>query len=179
VAGCRTAYGNVRLTAPAPPEGLSVTVWDTLSAAVPAATVRFAAGATAKNFTIKTLAVSTAESGDINVTFGGTTLSRGLTVRPMGVASLSLAPTAVVGGSVVTATAKLDCAAGPGPVLVTLASTNPAVANPVAGSILVPAGTQNAGFQVVTSAVGGTTKPKISATANGVTKTKTLTVTAN
>ena len=91
--------------------------------------------------------------------------------------SVSLTPTTVVGGNLVSGTAKLECKAGPGPVTVTLASTNAAVANPATASINVPVGYTSAPFQVTTTPVAASSKATISATANGSTKTKVLTVT--
>jgi hypothetical protein len=91
--------------------------------------------------------------------------------------SLSLTPTTVIGGNMVSGTAKLECKAGPGPVTVSLASTNAAVANPTVASISVPVGYTSAAFQVATTPVAVSAKATISATANGSTKTKVLTVT--
>ena len=83
----------------------------------------------------------------------------------------------MIGGNTVSGTAKLECKAGPGPVTVNLASSNAAVANPTSASISVPVGVTSAPFQVATSPVGASSKATISATANGSTKTKVLTVT--
>jgi hypothetical protein len=111
------------------------------------------------------------------VTIGGDSLTQPLTVRPMALASIALAPTSVVGGNAVAGTVKLACKAGPGDILVELGSTNAAVANPTVPSVVVPAGTQTMPFSVMTAPVATTTKPKIRGSANGVTKSKTLTVT--
>lgn len=177
VVGCKSATGVLTLTAPAPAEGQPVTISDTLAAASPPATVRVSAGALTKSFAIKTSAVASNESGTVSATLGGTTIDRALTLTRIGASTVTLTPTTVVGGSMVNAVAKLTCKAGPGPILVELDSTLPAVANPTLPSVLVPVGVQTAAFQVTTSPVAVTTKPKIRARANGVTKSKTLTVT--
>jgi uncharacterized protein YpuA (DUF1002 family) len=72
---------------------------------------------------------------------------------------------------------KLECKSGPGPILVEFGSTLPAVAGTTVPNVLVPAGVQTASVTVTTSPVTATKKPKITGTANGLTKSKTLTVT--
>jgi hypothetical protein len=110
----------------------------------------------------------------VSATLGSKTLSQSLTLRPVGMYSLSVVPSPVVGGLVATGTAKLECKAGPGPITVTLGSSN-AVAS-VPPSIVIPAGLQSGGFQVATTPVAVSTKAIISGTANGITKSRTLTV---
>jgi hypothetical protein len=177
VAGCKTVSGTVTLSAPAPATGTVVNVSDTLAAATAPATVKVAAGATSKNFTIKSSAVAANQSGTVTVAIGAQSLSQALTLRPMGMLSLTSATASVVGGANIDLTAKLECKAGPGPITVNVSSTNPALANPVAPSIVIPLGVQTAPVAVRTQAVGVTTKPKISASAGGIVKSKTLTVT--
>jgi hypothetical protein len=95
----------------------------------------------------------------------------------MGVMSLTLSPTTAVGSNAVAGIAKLECKAGPGPITVDLSSSNPAVANPVATSVVVPQGLQSVSFDVTTSLVQSKTAATITGTANGIQKSKTLTVT--
>jgi hypothetical protein len=167
----------VTLTAPAPAGGVVVTLGDTLAAATAPASVKLLEGATSKNFTIKTVAVDARQSGTVSATLGSTTLSQTLALRPMGMLSVSLAPTKVVGTQPVAGTAKLECKAGPGPVTVNLASSQPAVAQPVAPAVVVSQGLQSASFDVTTSKVLAKATASISGTANGITRSKTLTVT--
>lgn len=81
------------------------------------------------------------------------------------------------GGVQVEGLVKLECAAGPGPIFVDLSSTAPDVANPSTPSVLVPVGQRIMPFTVTTAPVEKATRKKIVATANGVTKSNTLTVT--
>ena len=173
VAGCKSVIGTVTLTQPAPVGGVVVTLADTLAAATPPVSVKLLEGATAKTFTVKTVAVGTRQVGTVSATLGSTTLSQPLALRPMGMLLLTLAPTTVPGTQPVAGTAKLECKAGPGPVTVELASNN-AAAQPVAASVVVPQGLQSTPFDVATSKVLVKTKATISATANGLAKTKTL-----
>jgi hypothetical protein len=94
----------------------------------------------------------------------------------MGMASVSLTPTSVVGSQPVTGKATLECKAGPGPITVDLSSTNATVASPVAANIVVPQGVQSANFDVTTNAVQTRSYATIAGTANGITKSKKLTV---
>jgi hypothetical protein len=90
--------------------------------------------------------------------------------------SVTLAPTPVVGGQPVTGKAMLECKAGPGPIAVSLSSSNAAVASPVAASIVVPQGLQSANFDVTTNAVQAKSYATVAGTANGITKSKKLAV---
>jgi Tol biopolymer transport system component len=176
VAGCKSVAGTVTLSEPAPPEGLVVALSDTLAAASTPATLKILAGAASKTFTVKTFPVSASESGAVSATLDGKTASQDLTVRPMGLTSVTLTPTSVVGSNPATGKATLECIAGPGPITVDLSSNNPAVANPVATSIVVPQGLKTANFDVSTGVVQTRSYATISGTANGITKSKKLTV---
>jgi PKD repeat protein len=178
VAGCKSLTATVTISAPAPANGTVITLSDTLSAASAPATVTVLAGATMQTVWIKTAPVASSETGLFRATLGSVTLSQSLSVRPMGLLSVALAPNPAVGGNPIVGTAKLECVAGPGPVEVALASSNATVAHPVAASIVVPQGLQSTTFAVVTSPVLAKMTPSISGTANGITKARTLTVTA-
>ena len=91
--------------------------------------------------------------------------------------SVALVPTTVAGTNPVAGTVKLECKAGPEPIEVDLASSNAAAADPVAASIVVPQGLQSVPFDVVTNQVPSKKTASISGTANGIKKSKTLTVT--
>jgi len=177
VAGCKSVSGKVTLSAPAPEGGVVVSLSDTLAAASTPATLKLAEGATSKSFTVTTEAVASRQVGTVSATLGATTLSQPLALRPMGMLSLSLSPTTVVGTLPVAGTAKLECKAGPGPITVDLTSDNAAAAQPVAASIVVPQGVQSVPVDVATSKVLVKSKAIISATANDLAKSRTLTVT--
>jgi hypothetical protein len=177
VAGCKSVVGTVTLEEPAPAEGVVIALSDTLASAKTPVTLKILAGATKKTFTVTTIAVETEETGMVSATLGGQTLSRELTVRPMGLTSLTLTPSTAVGSQPVIGKATLECKAGPGPIMVDLASSRPEVANPVAATIAIPVGVQSQAFDVTTNEVLSKTTASISGTANGITKSRTLTVT--
>jgi len=176
IAGCKTVSGTVTLAKPAPPEGVNVTLCDTLVSATVPVTLKVLPGAASKSFTVKSVAVSAAESGSVSATLGGVMLSQPLTVRPMGLASLKLAPTTVVGGQPSTGTATLECTAGPGPVTVDLSTSNAAIAAPVAPTVVVPQGIKSQTFTVATNPVLSRSSAMITGEASTTTKSRRLTV---
>jgi hypothetical protein len=177
VAGCKPMTGTVTLSAPAPAGGAVVTLSETLASGSVPASVTIPAGATSKTFKVVTTARADAETATVSATYAGTTLIKPLTIRPISVLSIPITPTTLVGGALSTGVVKLECKAAPGPIFVELGSTLPDAAGTTVPNVLVPVGVQTAPVTVTTSPVTKTTKPKITATANGLTKSKTLTVT--
>lgn len=90
---------------------------------------------------------------------------------------LTLTPSSVAGGNGVIGKATLECNAGPGSIVVGLASNNSAVADPVTSSMTVPGGVKYRTFDVTTSPVLTSASAIVAAAANGTSKTKKLTVT--
>jgi hypothetical protein len=88
---------------------------------------------------------------------------------------VSLNPPTVVGGQFSTGTVSLSGAAFAGGAVVTLASSNTAAAT-VPASVLVPAGSTSATFQVTTQPVATTTQAVITAISGGITRQAALTV---
>lgn len=178
VAGCKNVTGRITLSSAAPAGGMLVTINETLAAATAPLAVTVKAGATIKSFPIRTSAVASSETGTVSATLGSQELTRELSVRPIGMQSVALSPSLVTGGEPVVATAKLECKAAPGEIVIELSSSNPAVAQPGTATVVVPAGTQSVPFAVGTAPVAATAKPKIRAEANGILKSRTLTVVA-
>jgi|SRR5579884_640456 len=175
VAGSKTATGKVTLTAPAVVDAYVDLASQNPAAIVPSS-VKIAAGHSSASFTIKTTAVSAPVTGQI-MAFDGVYQSALLTVRPIGVKSVSISPSSVVGGNSVNGTVMLESPAAPGSITVSLSSTDPAVANPAVSSITIAAGSQTGTFTVNTSHVAANTSVTIKASANGITKGKALTIT--
>jgi len=177
VAGCKDVIGTVTLAAPAPAGGLSVALKDTLASATAPLSVTVPGGTLSRNFIIRTKPVAAAQSGAVTATLEGNTLSKDLVVRPMGVMSLSLSPTTVVGSKPSSGIAKLECEAGPDPVTVQLSSSRPAIAHPVATSLVVPVGLQAQSFDIVTSPALSKMSVAIAAATKATMKSKALVVT--
>ena len=95
---------------------------------------------------------------------------------PASLSAVSVNPTSVVGGNSSTGTVTLTAAAPSGGALVTLSSSNSAVAN-VLASVTVPVGATSATFTVTTPSLSANTSVTLTASYNGVNRTATLTVT--
>lgn len=177
IAGCKSVSGTVTLAEPAPVGGTVVSISDTLDAATTPLTLSFKQGVSSRSFTVRSSAVAASESGTVSVSLDGKTLSQPLTLRPIGLQSVSLAPTTVVGGAEVAGTARLECAAGPGPIEVALSSSLPEVADVAPATLTIPAGEATGAFTVVTVPVLANARSRIVGTANGISKSRNLSVT--
>jgi hypothetical protein len=104
--------------------------------------------------------------------------SQSFTIDLLKPRSLSLSPSIVMGGATSTGTITLTGPAPAGGLAVTVTSSNSAVASTSGGAVAVQAGNRSGSFIVRTFPVSATKTAKISAVANGITETATLTVTA-
>ena len=179
VTGCRAAQGKIVLGKVAPAGGLTLSITDTLAAASPPSTVTIAAGVLEESFTITTTPVLSTQSGTVTARFGGTggvSSTDALSIRPISVETLTLTPNPVVGPNSSIGAIVLECSAGPQAITVSLGTTNASVAWPAVTSVTIPVGAKNRSFTVRTADVSTVRNATIKATANGRTKTKTLTV---
>jgi hypothetical protein len=176
VSGCVKTIATVTVVAPAPMGGTVVTLRSNNAHVRVRSSITVNYGTTSNRFQVFTSAVAGIETATLTATAGGESGSAALTLKPMGVKSVLLSPNPVVGGNPVTGTAALECAAGPGDIVVALGSTKPSVAAPVNASITIPRGTQSSTFAVATNRVAVASKSTIKASANGTTKSKNLTV---
>jgi hypothetical protein len=179
VIGCQSATGLVELASPAPPAGLVVDLRDTLAALTVPATVTVPGGATSKAFTLSTSPVAADQTGSVVASYGGVDGVSGAattSVTRIPVESLTLTPNPVAGPNPVTGAVRLACAAAPGPITVSLASSDTAVATVSVDTITIPAGFRVGRFRVKTADVSEESYAVITATANGVTRQQRLTV---
>ena len=181
VGGNPTTANTVTLTSPAPASGaaIALTSSNPAVAAVPAS-VTVAGGSTASSpFTITTTGVGTPTHVTVTASDGTNRKTETLTVRPASLAYVKLSPRSVVGGKSTSGNSVtlngLAPAAGD---VVTLLSSNPAVAA-VPNSVTIAAGaTTSPDFTIATTAVAAPATVTIAGTYNGVTKSATLTVDA-
>jgi probable HAF family extracellular repeat protein len=176
IGGCGTSAGKVVLSGAAPDGGSVVSLSNTNTAASLPSAVTVPAGAFSKTFTVTTRTVTTNVSGTVTASYAGVSKTLTLTVRPLRVKTLTLTPNPVTGGSTATATLVLECAAPAGGTVVSLSSSNSAVAVPAASTITIPAGATTASFTVRTTRVSASTAVNIYATVYGVRKAAALTV---
>ena len=177
VLGGVSSTGYVSLTTAAPAGGAVVA----LSSSNPAvatvpASVTVAAGAWNANFPISTGAVSSSTTVTISGSYGEVAKSATLTVTaPTTLSSVSLSPSSVPGGTDSIGTVTLSAAAPADGAVVTLSSSNPAVAM-IPASATVAAGAASASFRVYTAACASEVVT-ISGAYGGVTRAAGLTVT--
>lgn len=126
---------------------------------------------------VATIALSTTAESHL-VVVGGTTrvLAPNIADDPCSTISSVSVPSPVTGGETATATATLTSPAPPGGLVVTVASSNPAVAKPAVTSITVAEGKASATFSVDTFPTASQTAVTISGMSGTVTKTAALTV---
>lgn len=168
VGGCGSSTGKVTLNAKAPAGGTVVALTSTNPVAAVPASVTVPAGATSATFPVTAPAVASNQSGTVTASYGGASRSAGLTVRPIGVASLALSPNPVVGPAPAGGTVTLDCPAPPGGIAVALSSTSTAVARPDVPSLTIPAGSNQGTFTVTTADVSSQSFATLKAAANNL-----------
>jgi hypothetical protein len=177
VVGGTTAQGTIILEAPAPKGGVSVALTSNSSVINIPSSVTAPAGATSVSFPITTSAVSTSTAAQIQAD-PGTNYTATLWVDPSpkaGPLSVTLDPTSVNGGTTSQGTVTLGSPAPSGGTVVTLSSSNTAVAT-VPTSVTIPAGSTSESFTVSTSDVTFQTLVAITASAGSATESATLKV---
>jgi hypothetical protein len=177
VAGGSSSTGTVTLSQAAPTGGIQVTLASSTGSAKVPASVTVPSGSKSTTFTITTQGVSTVATATISATLGTSTQSAQLTIQPATLASLSVAPTSLVGGSQSTATGTVTITgvSAPNGDTVSISSSNPSVAS--APSLVVVNGNAvTATFTITTQSVTTAQSVTFTATFNGVSKTATLSV---
>jgi hypothetical protein len=176
VVGGSKVTGTVSLTAAATSPGIPVSLTSNNTAAKPTAGITVPTGAPSANFTIAAGLVSTPTPAVITATSGGRPVTATITVNPLVVSTLSLAPPTVTGGASSTGTVTLNGTAPAKGARVVLSSGNPAVLAPA--SVTVTDGNNSATFPISTTPVAADTTVKIQSTYNGVRVTAKLKVLA-
>jgi probable HAF family extracellular repeat protein len=167
IGGCRTVAAKVQLTGAAPASGAPVAINEAIGAAQFPSALVVPAGAFSRTFTIPTSYVTTYQSGPVTATYGGISKAVTLTVRAIRAKTAALSPNPVVGGNTVSGVVSLECPAAPGPIVVSLSSSNSAVAAPTVPTVTIPAGAVSGAFAVKTARVGVPTGVTIWSTVYG------------
>jgi photosystem II stability/assembly factor-like uncharacterized protein len=172
-----TSSGGLLTLSTDAPEGGAVVVLSSSAPAVATVPANVTVQAWMPNawFTVSTLSGGPSGTVTISATYSGVTTSAVLTVNPaVTLASLTLSPASVTGGTPATGAVTLTSAAPPGGAVVTLSSSNAAAAS-VPASVTVPEGVTSATFPASTKAcISGSVA--IFAAYGGVTKSAPLTV---
>jgi trimeric autotransporter adhesin len=175
IVGGGASVGTVTLAAAAPAGGTSVSLSSQNTAVVTVpASVSVAEGTTSATFAVSSVPVATVQGVAITATYGGSAQSFTVTVNPPDLASVSLSPPSVTGGSPSTGTVSLTGPAPAGGLAVALSSSIGSATVPA--SVTVAAGATSATFTVTTSSVGSVTNGTITATLGSTIRTASLTL---
>lgn len=176
ICGGKPCTGKIELSRPAPKGGLYVKVSTSNPACTVPDSVFVPEGATSKTFTIKTTPVGAITTGVVRVQLGLETKSATIKIRPIGVKSVSLILDSVIGGEAVSGYVLLEAAAAPSFISVTITSSNPLIAVPSNTTITVPQGSALGQFTINTLPVSDVVTVTVKATANGISKSDTLSI---
>jgi hypothetical protein len=168
VIGGNSVAVKLMLNGPAPTGGAVISLSDNLTATTIPASVTIPAGATTANFNITTVNVTASQTGRLLATFGSSSRTAALTVRPIGVASVAVAPRVIAGGSNATGTVVLEKPAV-GDATVSLAGN--VAASTVPATVIVPNGATSKTFTITTKAVTAPQGGTLTASLGGVSKT--------
>ena len=175
--GGAAATATIALRDSAPAGGATITLdsGNNSLVSIPAQ-VTIPAGGFGVNFAVSTSAVTVPTSVAIRATYEGVVSATYVRLTPGVVPTLlDLWPSNLSGGETSTGTVVLNGAAPAGGTIVTLASSDTAVAS-LPATVTVPAGEDWANFTITTTAVSTFKTITISASVNGVGQTKLLTV---
>jgi trimeric autotransporter adhesin len=175
VAAGGQSTGIVTLSGPAPSSGAVVALAGSAPAVAVPVGVTVAPGATTATFTISTNPVAATTPVTISATLGAVTRNAVLTVNPLTLSSVFLAPSTVTGGGSSSGTVTLSGPAPTAGAVVALSSSNAASAT-VPANVVVPAGSTSATFTVSTSASCAPATATIGATYAGVSASTVLTI---
>ena len=153
----------------------NVTLQSSNEAVIPSTTLTIPAGKTVITFPVPTALVDSTKSVTLTASINGASKSTTVSVRPLTIASLTVAPRGVIGGTNAQGTITLE---NPIPTdsLVTLSSDNPTVAAPAVNSVVIPANTTTFNFGITTSAVATNSSALFKATYNGTVRSARLAV---
>ena len=170
-----SSTGTVTLDGPASTGGLTVSLSSSSSNAVVPPTVVIEAGSAVANFAILTVSVAKPPAcAVISIAYAGISKSASLAITGATLASITVNPASVKGGSTASATATLTSDAPKGGVTIKLSSPSKLVKLP--GSIQIPAGKSSSTFNVMTVPVSDKTLVNITGAVGSIWESATLTI---
>jgi hypothetical protein len=176
VVGGAASVGKVTLNGPAGPDGAVVTLVSSSPKVTVPASVTVAAGATSANFAVSTSTVPSNISATVRATFNGVFKTGTLAVQAPKPSAVAYNPVVLTGGKSGVGTVTLNGKAPAGGYEVLLTADNGIFTIPA--SVTVAEGASSATFPVSALVVDTNTVVTTTATANGTTVTKTITVAA-
>ncbi len=173
VLGGASAQGSFTLNGVASGAVITLASMDPGTATVPASVV-VAQGASGGAFPVMTFQVADDRLVTLSASAGASSRSTTLAVVSVGLASLTVSPTSVPGGSSCTGTVTLTGPAPSSGMVLSLASSSAAAIVP--GSVVVEAGATTASFAVATSSVATRTVAVLTAAQGTTTRTASITI---
>ncbi len=173
-----SATVTVNLSSGAPTGGAVVQLSTSNSAFPVAASLTIPAGQSVASVSVKAASVTASVSATITATYLTVSKTTSVTVAPVvlpSLASVSVSPSSLTGGSAAVVSITLSSAAPAGGVAVALSSSNTAF--PVPSSATVAAGQSSVSLSVTTKAVTATASVTVTATYQSVSKTANATLT--
>ena len=175
VFGGNGSTGTVTVN-PAQPVDIVFAMSATSSSVGLPSTVTVPAGATSATFAVTTQQLSAAQVVPITATYNGATATGNLTVNPYNVASLSLSPATVPGGTSTTGTVTVSPTPGASGATVAIAVNGNDAQVPA--TVFVPGGTTTAVFTITTNGVANNETLKVTAGIGASQQTASLAITA-
>jgi WD40 repeat protein len=175
VTGSLASSGSVTLSGPAPTGGVLVKLSSGSPSAKVPASVSVPAGSSSATFSVSTSTVSTELTAFITATLSGTSKSANLTINPPGLASITLLPSVVAGGSTSNGTVELTAPAPKSGMKVDLTSNTKSATLPA--TVIVLAGKTSVTFTVRTLAVAGQINATIAGKVGTTSYSATLAIT--
>ncbi|MDR3687834.1 MAG: hypothetical protein P4L46_00545 [Fimbriimonas sp.] len=174
IPGGSPSIGTVTVSDPAGPNGIRVKLASNSAHATVPAYATVAPGSTSSTFKISTVGIAKAETVVITASNGASTQTASLAMTSTTIASVSVQPTNVSGGSDCVGTVLLTGSAPAGGIVVSLLSGNASATVPA--TITIPSGSSSGQFAVTTSPVSAVTPLTLLATDQITTRTCILTV---
>ena len=174
VVGGVSSTGTVVLSGAAPQGGEVVALSSNSGSASVLASVTVPAGSKSATFTVLTKSVTSDTNVSITGILGTVSLSATLTVQKPYLASVSIAPSSIIGGNTATGTVTLARAAPAGGIVVSLSVDAGAT---VPSTLTVPVGASSATFPVQTFGVAIKSVVTVTASTVGVSLSASVTVT--
>ncbi|MCE9558971.1 MAG: S8 family serine peptidase [Armatimonadetes bacterium] len=181
VGGVQNSVGTIRLAdVQATATTVTLTSSDTGAATVPAS-INIPAGSTSGNFNIKTFNVRPgAGNAYVPVSINAVSAIGGsgatLQVHPVGILSVDINPSSIIGGTSVAASVTLNSPAPSGGIAVSLTTSSQNTARASRNWIYIPAGRSTGGFTLRTYGVNENTPATISADRLGTSLSTDITV---
>ena len=172
-AGAST-WVDVRLTGPAAPGGVDVTLSETSGSLTFPSVVHIVEGQESAGVMVHAANVSVRKSVLLHASDGLSELTVPRTISPVDVAVLSLSATSVTGGATATGTITLSAPAPGSGATIGLSSNQSLVTVPA--MVHIPAGASSASFAISSTPVQNRVFVSINATAGALTKSKSITV---